>query len=62
MKIIMLILFWYFANIFTGSVDAADKLSVDTMGNDWFHRPTTTYEKFLPLALEGDPEIQNFLG
>jgi len=25
-------------------------------------RPLTTYERFLPLAVAGDPAIQNFLG
>ena len=24
--------------------------------------PTTTFEKFLPLALEGNAEVQNFIG
>ena len=62
MKKTIFVLFLCLTNIFISSVTAADKLSVDTLGNDWFHRPTTTYEKFLPLALEGDPEIQNFLG
>jgi mono/diheme cytochrome c family protein len=27
-----------------------------------FSGPTTTFEKFLPLALEGDAEVQNFIG
>jgi len=26
------------------------------------NRPETTYERFLPLAVAGDPDIQNFLG
>jgi mono/diheme cytochrome c family protein len=26
------------------------------------NRPDTTYERFLPLAVAGDPDIQNFLG
>lgn len=62
MKRIILILLCYLTITLTGSVNSTEKLNEDTMGNDWFHRPTTTYEKFLPLALEGDSEIQNFLG
>jgi len=62
MKRIFSVLFWYFTITFVVNIGAEENLHYDDLGNNWFYRPATTYEKFLPLALEGDPEVQNFLG
>ena len=62
MKKIILILIWYLSNTFTGSFIVANALADGTIGDAWFDQPETTYEKFLPLAAQGDAEIQNFLG
>ena len=58
------ILFKYLAFTFvlTSNAEAEHFLDQKTNGNEWIHQPETTYEKFLPHAVEGDPEIQNFLG
>jgi mono/diheme cytochrome c family protein len=62
MKRNFFILFWYCTVFIVVNAGAEDDLNFDNLGNNLFYRPATTYEKFLPLALEGDPEVQNFLG
>ena len=62
MKKIILLLVWYLSNTLTGGIIAANVLADGTIGDEWFPQQETTYEKFLPLAAQGDAEIQNFLG
>jgi mono/diheme cytochrome c family protein len=45
-----------------GSAQAADDLARRGADPRSSARPTSTFEKLLPLALAGDPEVQNFLG
>jgi mono/diheme cytochrome c family protein len=56
------VILFYFTIFIVVNAGAGDNLNFDNLADDRFNRSATTYEKFLPLALEGDPEVQNFLG
>lgn len=62
MKKFAYLLFCIVALSFAPAALAQVEFTGDSTSDEWFDRPETTYEKFLPLAVKGDAEIQNFLG
>ena len=57
-----LILIFLLGTLYLQPISAGNTYTNDSISDDWYLRPETTYEKFLPLAIQGDAEIQNFLG